>query len=119
MFISRQRNKAQRNYTTTEKELPSIIAILLEFHTILLGCKIEIHTGHKNLVHETTLMKSDYIMRWRLLLEEYDLEMHYIPGPETIVADTMSRIPVIEYDVEVKQLYARNISTKKDLVART
>ena len=43
---------------------------------------MEIHTDHKNLVHETTLMASDCLMRWWVIIEEYGLEIHYIPGPE-------------------------------------
>ena len=48
---------------------------LKEFKTILLGYKIEVHTDHKNLVHETFLMSSDRVMRWRLIIEEYGLEI--------------------------------------------
>ena len=38
---------------------------------------------------------SNRLYRWRLLLEEYDLEIVYIPGIQNTVADTISRI---EYD---------------------
>ena len=54
----------------------------------LLGYKIEAHTDHKNLGHETTLMTSDCLMLQRIILEEYVPDMHYIPAPENIVADT-------------------------------
>ena len=50
-FFSRKLNKTQRNYTKTETELLSIVEYLKEFCTILLGYKIKVHTGHKNLVH--------------------------------------------------------------------
>ena len=58
-------------------------------------------------------MASDHITRWRLIIEEYGPDMHYIPGPENTVADTMSRIPVIDVDIKVKQSYARRISTMR------
>ena len=96
----------------------SIAETLKEFRTILLGYKIEVHTDHKNLVHETILMAFDRLMRWRLSLEEYSPEIHYIPGPENIVADAMSRIPMVDDDIKVKQLYARNISTTRESNAR-
>ena len=41
-------------------------------------------------------------MRWRLILEQYDPESHYISGLENIVADNISRLPMIYDDVEVK-----------------
>ena len=61
-FYSRKLNSAQRRYTTTEKELLSIVETLKEFKTILLGYKIEIHTDHKNSVHETLVMMSERVM---------------------------------------------------------
>ena len=69
-FYSRKLNPAQQNYTTREKELLSIVETLKEFHTILFGHEIVLWTDHKNLTHETVLMSSERVMRWRLLLEE-------------------------------------------------
>ena len=59
-------------------------------------------------------MASDCLIRWRLILEEYGVEIHYIPGIEDIVADAMSRIPMIDDDIEVKQFYAHKRSTTRE-----
>ena len=48
-FFSRKLNKAQLNYTVTEKEILSIIETIKEFRNILLGHKVIVHTDHKNL----------------------------------------------------------------------
>ena len=47
-FYRQKMNSAQQNYTTTEKELLSIVASLKEFHNILLGHQITVYTDHKS-----------------------------------------------------------------------
>ena len=67
--------QAQLNYTTTEKELLSNIEeCFKQFRGILFGYPINsIFSGdHMNLVYyATTLIESQRVMRWRLILEEF------------------------------------------------
>ena len=77
-FYSQKMNTAQQNYTTTEKELLSIVASLKEFRNILLGYQISVYTDHKNLTY--TFFNTERIMRWRLILEEFGPELKYIKG---------------------------------------
>ena len=51
-FYYRKMNSAQHNYTTTDKELLSIVATLKEFCNILLGHHITAYTDHKNLTYK-------------------------------------------------------------------
>jgi hypothetical protein len=48
-FFSRKLTGAQRNYTTIQKELLSIVEKLTVFRPILLGSQIHIWTDHANL----------------------------------------------------------------------
>ena len=75
--------------------------------TNLLGYKIEVHTKHKKLGHKTFSMSSDYIIQWCLIVEEYDPEICCVLGLNSIVADTLSRLPKINA-VERKQMFSHN-----------
>ena len=90
-FYSRKLNPAQTRYTTTERELLAIVETLKEFRNILLGQQLTIYTDHMNLTHKT--FNTNRVMRWRLLLEEYDgPNLKYIKGEHNIVADHLSRL---------------------------
>ena len=93
-FYSRKLNDAQTRYTTTERELLSIVETLKEFRNILLGHRIIVHTDHKNLTCKH--FNTERVMRWRLVLEEYGPELRYIKGENNIVADALSRLDMVE-----------------------
>ena len=97
-FFSRKLNSAQQNYTTTEKELLSIVECVKEFRNILFGYKIRVYSDHKNLVHAATMSQSQRVMRWRLILEEYGPDIMHIKGEDNIVADAISRLPTANND---------------------
>ena len=54
-FFSQKLLDAQTRYTTTERELLSIVETLKEYRNILLGHKIRVYTDHKNLVYKTLI----------------------------------------------------------------
>ena len=106
-FYSRKLNPAQTRYTTTERELLSIVETFKEFRSILLGHRIIVHTDHKNLVCKH--FNTERVMRWRLILEEYGPELNYIKGENNIVADALSRLDMMPNE-DFREAYANKIS---------
>ncbi|XP_033229737.1 uncharacterized protein LOC117181286 [Belonocnema kinseyi] len=101
LFISRTLNKAEENYTTSQKELLAIVWAVKRLRQYLLGKKFPIQTDHKALIWLHNVKDpSSRLLRWRLRLEEYVYEIEYVKGKENKVADCLSRLfPIQEKDV--------------------
>ena len=75
-YASRTLDEAQMNYATTEKELLAVIFALDKFRCYLVGAKIIVYTDHATIKY--LLTKKDAkprLLRWILLLQEFDLEI--------------------------------------------
>ena len=97
-FYSCKLKPEQTRYTTTERELLSIVETLKEFRNILLGHQVIVHTDHKNLTCKNFNTKR--VMRWRLILEEYGPTLNYIKGEKNIVANALSRLDMVQEPLE-------------------
>eukprot|EP00957_Ditylum_brightwellii_P202375 15329853-Ditylum_brightwellii.AAC.1 len=58
----------------------------------MLGHKLVVFTGHKNLTQDALGYPSKRIMRWKLLIEEFGPDIKYIQGKSKFVADAISRL---------------------------
>ncbi|KAF8048360.1 hypothetical protein N665_2550s0003 [Sinapis alba] len=96
-YASRTLDDAQCNYATTEKELLAIVFAFEKFISYLVGSKVIVHTDHAALGY--LLSKKDgkpRLLRWILLLQEFDLVIKDKKGIENGVADHLSRLKVEE-----------------------
>jgi len=92
-YASHTLNDAQLNYTVTEKEFLAAIFGFEKFRPYLIGSHVIVYTDHSTLKH--LVSKKDAkprLVRWILLLQEFDCEIRNKKGYENLVADHLSRI---------------------------
>lgn len=109
-FLSRSLNKAELSYGITDLEALAIVWALKKWSNYLLGHKFIVETDHKALEQLFKMRDpSSRLIRFRLCLEQFDFEVHYLKGKNNVVADALSRV-----SVSIKDLIAMRV----DIVTR-
>ena len=94
-YASKTLNEAQRNYTTIEKELLAVVYALDKIRAYLIGADIIIFTYRSALKYLVTKQNAKArLIRWVLLLQEFNLQIRDKKGIENVVADHLSRLTI-------------------------
>ncbi|GJX64902.1 putative nucleotidyltransferase, ribonuclease H [Tanacetum coccineum] len=92
-YASKTMNEAQENYTTTEKELLAVVFTFEKFHQYLVLSKTIIITDLLALWYLFTKQDAKpRLIRWILLLQEFNIEICDKKGAENLAADHLSRL---------------------------
>lgn len=100
-YASKALTDTEKRYAQIEKELLAICFGVNKFHNYIYGKKFIIETDHKPLINIQKKLLNDCparLQRMLLKLQKYDFELKFKPGKELIIADTLSRAYIKEFD---------------------
>ena len=94
-YVSRMLSKSEHNYDAHKLEFLALKwAIINRFHEYLYGGSFDVYTDNNLLTYVLSWAKLDAIGQcWAASLAPYNFSLHYNPGRQNVVADSLSRIP--------------------------
>nr|GEX10248.1 reverse transcriptase domain-containing protein [Tanacetum cinerariifolium] len=92
-YANKTMTQAETNYTTTEKEMLAVVYAFEKFRSYLTMNKSIVYTDHSALKYLFTKKDAKAcLLRWILLLQEFDFKVINTKGAENYAADHLSRL---------------------------
>lgn len=93
-YFSKKFLKHQLHYSTIEKEALALLLSLQHFEVYVgsSSLPVKVFTDHNPLTFLARMRNSNQrIMRWALIVQEFNIEISYKKGKENVLADALSR----------------------------
>ena len=104
-YASKTFNEAQENYSTIEKEMLAIVFACEKFRSYILGSYVIIHTNHATIKYLMAKKEAKLrLIRWVLLLQEFDVEIKDKKCCDNVIADHLSRVEKPAVQEEEKEI---------------
>uniref|UniRef100_A0A5S6QW76 RNA-directed DNA polymerase n=1 Tax=Trichuris muris TaxID=70415 RepID=A0A5S6QW76_TRIMR len=106
-FASRLLTDVEKRYAAIDKEALAIMFGVSKFAQYLYGRHFTLKTDHKPVerIFRTNRvlpkLATNRLMRWALILGNYQYAVEYVPASRNAPADALSRLPVEETDIPV------------------
>ena len=99
-FFSKTLSQTQSRYSATKREGFALVSALKHFQFVLLGHHTEVLTDHRPLcaMFGNKLPADTAMARWALSIQQFSLNLKYLPGPRNNVADYLSRLDGLTED---------------------
>lgn len=93
-YFPKKFQKHHSHYSTNEKEALALLLALQHFE-VYVGSTVlpvQVFPDHNPLVFLAQIRNSNQqLMRWSLLLQDFNLQFHYKKGKDNVLADALSR----------------------------
>jgi len=102
-YINKNLVGAEKNYITTEKEFLVVVYAINKFRHYITGYQVFVHTDHaaiRYLMNKPIV--SGRIIRWLLLLQEFNVTIVDKPGKTNVVSDFLSHILSEKEDIPIQ-----------------
>ena len=93
-YYSRKFNSHQHNYLAVEKEKLALVLSLQHFEVYLSPSvsPVQVYTDHNPLTYIQRMKNHNKrLLRWSLILQEYELEIRHVKGCNNVAAGALSR----------------------------